>query len=154
MELDLNTLEEVTPRDLEAPICSTDNVWREDDMTRSLTSDLDAIETTLTSCIKSLNKSVNATASNGTFSVTPTVPFVNGSVYLLNLQYSTNSGLVDRSTYAFVYDTSKLIQSTTILANCYNGNDNFMATYRNGTLTFATSYTGSSTPTNLTIKVI
>lgn len=141
-------------RTVEIPVCSTDNVWRGTDENRCLTDDLDNIESTLTTCIKSLNKTITATASNGTFSVTPTLAFVTGNVYLLNLQYSTSSGLVDRSTYAFVYDTSKVIQSTTILANCYNGNDNFMATYRNGTLTFATSYTGSGTPTNLTIKVI
>lgn len=156
------------------PICSTDNVWRDEDMNRCLSDDLDTIETNITSLqsgkankthshtnyaatattIQTINTSVTVTASNGSFSVTPDVAFIDGGTYLLNLQYSTSSGLVDRSTYAFRFDTSKLIQSTTILANCYNGNDNLMASYRNDTLTFATSYNGTNTPTNLTIKVI
>lgn len=131
-------------------IGSTDDIYRGSDQTKTLSDHL----TNMESSIKSLDATFTATVSNGSFSVSPTANFVDKGVYLISLQYATNSGLVDRSTYAFKYDTSKLIQSTTILANCHNGNDDLMATYRNGTLTFATSYTGNGTPTNLTIKVI
>lgn len=147
-------MSEINTKTIPAPVCSTDNIWRETNEDRCLSDDLNAIESNIATCIRYLNTSFTATASNGTFSVSPNVEFVDGGTYLLNLQYSTSSGLVDRSTYAFRYDTSKVIQSTTILANCYNGNDSLMASYRNDTLTFATSYTGSGTPTNLTIKVI
>ena len=61
MELDLSTLEEMVPQDLEAPICSTDQIWREDDMSRSLTTDLNSIETMLSTCIKSANTQLSAT---------------------------------------------------------------------------------------------
>ena len=132
----------------------TDNLVEIGDRLDDLTTNKAHVSHTHNTFIQTLNTSIAATASNGSFSVTPNVEFVDGGTYLLNLQYSTSSGLVDRSTYAFRFDTSKLIQSTTILANCYNGNDNLMASYRNDTLTFATSYNGTSTPTNLTIKVI
>ena len=141
-------------RDVPSPVCSTDQVWREDNMDRALTEDLQSIESTLSSCIKSLDTTITATAVNNSFSVSPTISFGNGGVYLLSVQYSTSSGLVDRATYAFKYDTSKLIQSVTTITPCYNSSDNFMATYRNGTLTFAASYNGTPAPTNITIKVI
>lgn len=139
---------------IDVPVCSTDNVWRETDEDRCLSDDLNTIESTLSSCIKSLDTTITATAVNNSFSVSPTASFVNGSVYLLSVQYSTSSGLVDRATYAFKYDTSKLIQSVTTITPCYNSSDNFMATYRNGTLTFAVSYNGTPAPTNITIKVV
>lgn len=132
----------------------TDKLVQLGEMQETLAATKAQVNHTHNTFIQTLNTSITATASNGTFSVSPNVEFIDGGTYLLNLQYSTSSGLVDRSTYAFRYDTSKVIQSTTILANCYNGNDNFMASYKNGVLTFATSYTGSGTPTNLTIKVI
>ena len=153
MELDLSTLEEMVPQDLEAPICSTDQIWREDDMSRSLTSDLNSIETMLSTCIKSANTQLTATVSNGTFSVTPELDLLDNSRYLVNLQYSTSSGLVGRSLYALKVNKSSVLQQTITLSEPKNGTDNLMVIYRNGAFTFSTSYTGGS-PTNVTINVI
>lgn len=150
------------------PIASTDNIWREDDTSRSLTSDLRTIEQGLTdltitkandihyhtTLIQSANASANATVSNGSFSVVPEVEFLNLGTYLVNIQYSTSSGLVGRSTYALRIDKSKTIQRTITLSECKDGNDNFMVTYRDGTYTFVTSYTGTGSPTNVTFNIL
>lgn len=154
MNLNLETNESiVVPRDLESPICSTDNIWREDNMTRSLSSDLTAIETTLSSCIKSANTQLVATVSNGSFSVTPGLDLQDNSRYLVNLQYSTSSGLVGRSLYALKVNKSSVLQQAITLSEPKNGTDNLMVIYRNGAFTFSTSYTGGS-PTNVTINII
>ena len=153
MELTTSDTKIIIPRDLESPVCSTDNVWREDDTTRSLTSDLNAIETTLSGCIKSANTQLTATVSNGTFSVTPELDLLDNSRYLVNLQYSTSSGLVGRSLYALKVNKSSVLQQTITLSEPKNGTDNLMVIYRNGAFTFSTSYTGGS-PTNVTINII
>lgn len=153
MELNLNTLEEMVPQDLEAPICSTNQIWREEDMSRSLTSDLNSIETTLSTCIKSANTQLTASVSNGSFSVTPDLDLQDDSRYLVNLQYSTSSGLVGRSLYALKVNKSSVLQQTITLSEPKNGTDNLMVIYRNGAFTFTTSYTGGS-PTNVTINII
>lgn len=150
------------------PIASTDNIWREEDTSRSLTSDLRTIEQGLsdltitkantshphTNLIQSINTSLSATASNGSFSVVPDVEFINLGTYLVNIQYSTSSGLVGRSTYSLRIDKSSTIQRTITLSECKNGNDNFMVTYQNNTYTFVTSYTGTGSPTNVTFNIL
>lgn len=153
MELTTSDTQIVMPRDLESPVCSTDNVWREDDLSRSLSADLNAIETTLSTCIKSANTQLTATISNGTFSVTPELDLQDNSRYLVNLQYSTSSGLVGRSLYALKVNKSSVLQQTVTLSEPKNGTDNLMVIYRNGSFTFSTSYTGGS-PTNVTINII
>lgn len=150
------------------PICSTNQIWREDDTTRCLTTDLQTIENSInavnvakasknhthTNLIQSINTAVSATVSNGSFSVAPEVEFVNLATYIVNIQYSTSSGLVGRSTYSLRIDKSSVIQRTLTLSECKNGTDNFMVTYRDGTYTFATSYTGTGSPTDVTFNIL
>ncbi len=127
-------------------IGSTDDIYKGFDQTKTLTDHLNAT-------IQSANTQLTATASNGSFSVTPELDLVDNARYLVNLQYSTSAGLVGRSLYALKVNKSSVLQQTITLSEPKNGTDNLMVVYRNGEFTFSTSYTGGS-PTNVTINII
>lgn len=163
--MNLNTTDVIVPQDLESPICSSDQIWREDDMTRSISMDLTAIESNIAALqstatshthpamIQAINKSLTLTLSNGTYSGTLSASdFVDGGTYLLSVNYINSNTLADRTLYAFRYDSSKKLQTTILLVDGKNANDSLLATYSNSTFTFASQYTG--TATSATVKVI
>lgn len=127
-------------------IGSSDDIYKGSDQTKTLTDHLNAT-------IQSANTQLTATVSNGSFSVTDDLNLVDNSRYLVNLQYSTSSGLVGRSLYALKVNKDNMLQQTITLSEPKNGTDTLMVIYRNGAFTFSTSYTGGS-PTNVTINII
>lgn len=147
----MEKLEIMEPQDLEAPVCSSDQIWYKDDMNLSLSAKLDTVET---ECVHSINQSVKATSSNGSFVVSPSFNLVDNCAYIVTLQYAKSNALVDRSTYAFRYNASTKLQSTVILTNCSNGNDSLIGRYDNGKLTLMTTYNGTDIPTEVTIRFI
>lgn len=125
---------------------STDDIYKGNDQTKTLTDHLNAT-------IQSANTQLTATISNGSFSTTADLDLVDNARYLVNLQYSTSSGLVGRSLYALKVKKSSALQQTITLAEPKNGTDSLLVMYRNGAFTFSASYNGGS-PTNVTINII
>lgn len=155
------------------PEFSTNSIWWNRDTSKCLTDHITEMQTSIdekaavshthsgyaitehthNTMIQSANTQLTAAVSNGSFSVTPDLDLVDNSRYLVNLQYSTSSGLVGRSLYALKVNKSSTLQQTITLSEPKNGTDNLMVVYRNGAFTFTTTYNGAS-PTNVTINII
>lgn len=153
---------------LDNPVCSTNNIWREDDQNRALTNDLISIETSIENLItskapavhthdtfiQSLNKSYTATVSNGSATVVVDNDFDYHTTCLIAIQHTTSNGLVGRSLYSWRFDPNKVVQSTLMLSECKNGSDSLMIVWRDDQLTFSVSYTGTGSPTSATFKIL
>lgn len=98
--------------------------------------------------------SIDLTLSNGTFSTSATNNYNDKCVYLASVTYSTSNALVDRSLYMIYINVDSVLQQTVTLCGCGNGNDNLLVSLRNGTLTFSSTYNGSTAPTKCQIKIL
>ena len=105
--------------------------------------------------LRGLNTSTTLDLSNGTFSATyENESLATNKVYLVSIKYTKSNGLVDQSLYTLQYRPGVRLQPTYNLVKCYNGNDNFLVTLSGTTLTLATQYTGSDTPTAATVRFV
>ena len=105
--------------------------------------------------LRGLNSSTELEMSNGTFSAKyENEAFSTNKVYLVSIKYTKSNGLVDQSLYTLQYRPGTKLQPTYNLVKCYNGNDNFLVTLSGTTLTLATQYTGSDTPTAATVRFV
>lgn len=105
--------------------------------------------------LRGLNASTTLDLSNGTFSATYENEALSmNKVYLVSIKYTKSNGLVDQSLYTLQYRPGTRLQPTYNLVKCYNGNDNFLVTLSGTTLTLATQYTGSDTPTAATVRFV
>lgn len=102
--------------------------------------------------IGSIDASFNLALSNGTFSGKAECDFNAVGVYLVSINYTNNSALVDRSLYALRVNKNEILQSTMTLCGCSGGNDSLLVSFRNNEFTFSTTYTG--TASGCTIRII
>lgn len=105
--------------------------------------------------LRGLNSNLQLSLSDGTFSNTfEDVRLATSKVYLVSIKYTKSNGLVDQSLYTMTYMPGVRLQPTYNLVKCYNGNDNLLVTLSGTTLTLATQYTGSDTPTAATVRFV
>lgn len=126
---------------------STDDIFRGTDRTKSLSEYMDEYDT----CIKTVNTQFEITNSNGTLSGTCPVDLKAGSVYLVSINYVNGNALADRTLYV-LRGSDSILQPTMLLVDGNNGNDSLVVMKRNGSITFASTYTG--TATKATVRIV
>lgn len=167
MSEELNTTTEVemsTDSVIDSPVCSTDNVWVEQNMEKSLTTELNEIKTSIngkasslhthSGYIRTMNVSRTLTNSNGTFVIDTTIPGLIDGVYLVSFNYLTSSNaLYDKSLYIMYYDGSTTLVPTYCVVQSVHAYDNPMIANINGNVRIATDY-NSSEVTGCQVRIL
>lgn len=113
MSEELNTTNEVemfTDSIIDSPVCSTDNVWVEQNMELSLSTKLNTMETNIawkaqqshthSGFFRTLNETITLSDINGTLSIDTTFDNLVNGAYLVSFTCTNNSNvLIDTTVY-------------------------------------------------------
>lgn len=156
MSEELNTTTEVemlTNSVIDSPVCSTDNVWVEQNMELSLSTKLNTMETNIagkaeqshthSGFFRTLNETRTLSDVNGTLSIDTTFDNLVNGAYLVSFTYTDSSNvLIDKTLYVMYYSSSTLVPTYTLVKGTA-GNDNPMIANVNGNVRIATTHTNS-----------